>query len=65
MGMSLSMLQEMMKDREAWCVAVYGVAKGWTLLSNNKITCIFTNQITREYLYCPNSLCERERMLGS
>ena len=28
--MSLSKLQEMMKDREAWHVAVHGVTKRWT-----------------------------------
>ena len=34
MDMSLNKSQEMVKDREAWCVAVLGVAKGWTQLSD-------------------------------
>ena len=30
MDMSLSKLQETIKDREAWYAAVHGVKKGWT-----------------------------------
>ena len=32
--MSLSQLQEMVKDREVWHVAVHEVAKSWTQLSD-------------------------------
>ena len=34
MDTSLSKLQKMVKDREPWHVAVHGVAKSWTQLSN-------------------------------
>ena len=34
MSRSLSKLQKMVKDREAWCAAVDGATKSWTPLSN-------------------------------
>ena len=34
MGMSLSRLQELVMDREAWHAAVHGVRKNWTWLSD-------------------------------
>ena len=34
MDMSLSKLQEIVKDREAWCVAIDGVTKDRTQLSD-------------------------------
>ena len=36
--MSLSKLQEMVKDREAWRAAVHGVKKSWTRLRDRTTT---------------------------
>ena len=46
MDMSLSKLQEIVKDREAWHAVIHGVTKSWTWVGDWKTTATIYNIVT-------------------
>ena len=48
MGVSLSKLQELVMDREAWCAAIHGITNSWIWVSN-------WTELNRTILRIPNS----------
>ena len=44
-GHKFSWTLEMVKDREVWCSAVYGVAKSWTRLSDRTTTTVLAKEM--------------------
>ena len=59
MDMSLSELQELVMEREAWPATAHGVAKSWTWLSN------WTDWLNWELFWCRQTDTSGENTLGT
>ena len=67
MDMSLSRLQELVMDREAWCAAVHGVAKSQTRLSNFTFTLHFhalEKETATHSSFLPRESCRWGSLVG-
>ena len=74
MDTGLSKLQEMVKDRKAWCAAVHGIAKSWTQLSDwtttthyiisSSLQDTFVAQVTAPFFKRGNKVIEIKRLAG-